>query len=188
MSESPSIPCAYMLIVVASRNPVKVDAVRSAFSATFDGVTVESLSPPPGLRPQPMSLEETMDGAIARVAWACAGLPGADYCVGIESGVMELDDIWYAATVAAIRSGDGRSAIGIGPAYPLPGRISSLMLSEGIELEEAMDRLYGIADLGEREGAIGLLSKGMSSRLELCTEAVKMALPPFISSGDYRIM
>ncbi|PMP93843.1 MAG: hypothetical protein C0167_04605, partial [Nitrososphaera sp.] len=69
--------------------------------------------------------------------------------------------------------------------YPLPRRIAEAILSEGLELEEAMDRLYGTRNLGEREGAVGIFSRGMSSRLELCAHAVKMALLPFMSPDDY---
>jgi inosine/xanthosine triphosphatase len=175
-----------VLVAVASLNPVKLEAARSAFSAAFGEVEVAGSEPPPGLAPQPMSMREILLGSSARASWACASVPGADYCVGIESGAVELEGEWYAATAATVRSRSGRQATGFGPAYPIPRRISSLMISEGLEMEEAMERLYGVPDLGRREGAVGLLSRGASSRLELCAEAVKMALLPFISPGDYR--
>ncbi len=169
-----------MIVAVASRNPVKVAAASSVFSSAFGDVSVRAIDPPPGLNPQPVTLESTVEGAEARSAWACASDREAAYCVGIESGFMELRGLWYAATVASIRDRSGRSSTGLGPAYPVPPRISRLVVSGGLEMEEAMERLYG-----EREGAVGLLSKGLSSRMELCAEAVKMALLPFLSPSDY---
>ncbi len=175
-----------MLVAVASRNPVKIKAVELAFSSAFTGdVSVRSVETPPGLNPQPLSLDDTVGGAEARASWACGSAPGAAYCVGIESGLMRIGAEWYAITVAAVRSGDGRSSLGIGPAYQLPRRVSELVMSEGLELEGAMERLYGRRGLGEQEGAVGMFSRGLSSRLELCLQAVKMALLPFISPGDY---
>ncbi|BBE42944.1 inosine/xanthosine triphosphatase [Conexivisphaera calida] len=174
-----------MLVAVASKNPVKVEAAELVFSSAFGDVSIRSSGAPPGLAPQPMSLDDTVRGAVARAAWACDEISDAAYCVGLESGIMKIDEVWYAITVAVVRARDGRSSMGLGPAYPLPRRIAEIILSEGLELEEAMDRLYSTRNLGEREGAVGIFSRGMSSRLELCAQAVKMALLPFMSPDDY---
>ena len=174
-----------MLVAVASKNPVKVEATELVFSSAFSDVSVRSTGTPSGLMSQPMSLDDTVRGAETRAAQACDEVPDAAYCVGLESGIMRVGDAWYAITVAIVRARDGRSSMGLGPAYPLPRRVAEIILSEGLELEEAMYRLYGARDLGEREGAVGIFSRGMSSRLELCAYAVRMALLPFISPNDY---
>ncbi|MGC9117257.1 MAG: DUF84 family protein, partial [Conexivisphaera sp.] len=107
-----------LIVAVASFNPVKVEAARAVFSNAFGDVRVLPSSPPPGLEPQPLSMAGILRGASARASSACASVPGADYCVGIESGMLELEGNWYAATAATIRSRDGRSSTGLGPAYP----------------------------------------------------------------------
>ena len=75
-------------IILASTNRVKVQATFSGFQLMFPGehfeitpVTIES-----GVRCQPLSSYETLQGAINRARNAFATMPNADYWVGIEGG------------------------------------------------------------------------------------------------------
>lgn len=76
-------------VIVASLNPAKINAVKSAFTEvfpeqdfSFDGVSVASEVPD-----QPMSNDETKQGAINRVRNAKSEVTDADYYVGLEAGI-----------------------------------------------------------------------------------------------------
>ena len=88
-----------LVVAVGSRNPVKVNSVRSAFQTAFPGTTIEisEHDVPSGVPDQPWGDEETRQGALNR-AMAChaahasanGGLP-PDFAVGLEGGVVEED-------------------------------------------------------------------------------------------------
>ena len=55
-------------LVVASQNPVKVEAARRGFASMFPGraFDLHSVAVPSGVRPQPLSDAETLQGALNR--------------------------------------------------------------------------------------------------------------------------
>lgn len=83
-----------MKITVASKNPVKVNAVREAFKIIFqksqdiDGVAVES-----GVSDQPRSDGETKAGAKLRVEKLLKQKLDADFVVGIEYQIIGISQL-----------------------------------------------------------------------------------------------
>lgn len=79
------------VVVVASQNPVKVDATRRGFAKMFPQVAfhVQSVAAASSVRHQPLSDAETLQGALNRTQHAAQLVPQADYWVGIEGGVEE---------------------------------------------------------------------------------------------------
>src|SRR5574341_424485 len=79
------------VIVVASQNPVKVEATRRGFARMFPqaALQVQSVAAASGVRHQPLSDVETWQGARNRTQHAAQLVPQADYWVGIEGGVEE---------------------------------------------------------------------------------------------------
>lgn len=80
------------VIIVSSKNPVKITATRQGFSALLPApYTIQPLSVPSGVPEQPFSDQETLQGALNRVANARRETPEADFWVGIEGGVHDHD-------------------------------------------------------------------------------------------------
>src|SRR5262249_15510189 len=79
-------------IVVASTNPVKIQAALSGFQKLFPrrAFSASGISVPSGVRAQPMTSRETFEGALNRAKAACDQISDADYWVGIEGGVEEI--------------------------------------------------------------------------------------------------
>lgn len=74
-------------IIVASKNPVKIDAVKDGLKAFLkESFEITGVSVPSGVSDQPMSDAETLEGAESRVKNARQLFPGFDYYVGIEGG------------------------------------------------------------------------------------------------------
>src|SRR5687767_9772033 len=78
-------------VIVASHNPVKINAALQGFTLMFPKSTYSSrgVAVPSGVPEQPLSDEETLLGATNRAENARALEPGADYWVGIEGGIDE---------------------------------------------------------------------------------------------------
>ena len=180
--------CLALRIAVGSTNPVKVRATERAFSKAFPkfevtafGIDVES-----GVPPQPIG-EETIRGAMNRAAKALEGSE-ADFGVGIEAGLFPFPGTmtgYLELQWCAIRDRIGRISLGCGPGFEQPPAIIDEVLNKGRDVEGAIEAIFGIEGIGRREGAIGLLSKGLMDREGLTESAVLMALIPILNEGLY---
>lgn len=174
-------------IVVASTNPVKMAATQCGFRRMFPADTFhfESVSVPSGVREQPLSSAETLQGAMQRTQAARERRPDAAYWVGIEGGV-ETDPHGVGAFAwIVIRSSEliGQSRTGT---FYLPPPVADL-LWRGKELGEAGDIVFGTVDSKRAGGAIGLLSDHALDRTQLYEQAVLLALVSFKHAVLYKI-
>ena len=131
------------IIVLASKNPVKIRAVRAGFSRMFPDWECEfqTISVDSGVSHQPNSDEETLRGACNRAEGAMFAMPAADYWGGVEGGVEDLGDEMTAFAWIVVRSrqvlGKGRTG-----AFFLPEAVTRLV-RQGLELGEADDLVFG---------------------------------------------
>ena len=167
------------LLIVASKNPVKIKAVLEGFKKIFpnERFSVKSVDVESGVSDQPMSDEETVKGAQNRARNAQQLFPKADFAVGIEGGVemrgTETFTFAWVVVVAKTEEGKGKTA-----SFQLPEKVAS-QLKEGKELGDVMDEIFGKKNSKQREGAIGILTDGVIDRTQLYTPAVIAALIPF---------
>ena len=172
-------------VVIASQNPVKIQAIQAGFTRMFPGetFTVQPISAPSGVPDQPGTDQETLTGALNRSSNARDLFPQADYWAGIEGGIHDQDGQMWAFAWVAIRSMDrvGRSRTGI---IPLPPRVAELVRA-GKELGEADDIVFGSTNSKQAAGAVGLLTDGVIDRAAFYTGAVILALIPFKNEALY---
>lgn len=172
-------------IVVASRNPVKLQAVRDGFQALFGNapLTVSTVTADSGVRDQPLTDAETQLGAETRARAARQALPDADYWVGIEGGIEEthLGMIAFAwvAVLTTERIGWGRTGT-----FVLPDRVAALV-RQGHELGTADDLVFGRRNSKQENGAVGLLTRDVIDRRSFYTQAVILALIPMANPELY---
>jgi inosine/xanthosine triphosphatase len=165
-----------MNVYVATRNPVKLRAVRDAFVEWFDecDVDVRAVDPTPRLPEQPL------DGQVGRGAIARAKIAvepnDADRGVGVEAGLIRLpeSDRWLSVQVCAIADREGRISLGLGPGYELPQALREAAVA-GTPLRDALRSNLSIDDAEDR-GAIYYLSDERLDRYEITLAAVRMAL------------
>jgi len=173
-------------IVVASNNPVKIQAALNGFQRMFpaEEFTIESLTVPSGVSDQPMSDQETITGASNRAARAAQVLPASDYWVGIEGGIQEWDEdiVAFAWIVVLDHRIKGKGRTGT---FFLPKEVSRL-IRQGKELGEADDIVFGQVNSKQENGAVGLLTGNAIDRAKLYEEAVILALVPFKNPDLYR--
>lgn len=175
-----------MRVVVASANPVKIDAVRRGFAAMFPGEScdAEGIAVPSGVADQPMSDAETLRGARTRAANARELAPGAAYWVGLEGGVEDTPDGMLERAWMCVLSADGAEGIGSTGTFVLPERIAA-MIRAGKELGHACDEVFATENLKHGAGAVGKLTDDAISRTTFYEDAVILALIPFKRASLY---
>ena len=172
-------------VIVASINPVKINAVKLGFQKMFskEDFEFEGISVASGVRDQPMSDSETLQGAINRVRNTKVKLPMSDYWVGIEGGIDEQEEEMEAFAWIVVQSAqmNGKARTG---AFYLPKEVVKL-IKAGKELGEADDIVFGDQNSKQKGGAVGLLTDNVLSRTSLYEEAVILALIPFKHESLY---
>ena len=166
-------------VIIASKNPVKINAVKIGFGQTFpnNSFSFEGKSLPSGVSDQPMSNQETILGATNRANNAQVNFPDADFWVGIEGGIESVEDDMMAFAWIVITSnkqiGKGRTGT-----FFLPKKVTAL-IQQGMELGEADDIVFGDSNSKQKSGAVGLLTNNIIDRTQLYVPAITLALIPF---------
>ncbi|MCD6243970.1 MAG: inosine/xanthosine triphosphatase [Candidatus Korarchaeota archaeon] len=170
-----------LLVAVGSTNPVKVEAVKRAFSKIWE-VQVEPVKVKSGVSDEPIG-EEAIIGARNRAKEALAKL-NADFGVGIEGGVFSMAGRYYCAGFVWIERYDGMYGTGFSGWFECPKSFLPHLL-KGVELGKLMAELSGKPDIKRDEGAIGYFTRGAVSRTDLYTHGVMMALTKFIAADKW---
>jgi inosine/xanthosine triphosphatase len=170
-----------MKIVVTSHNPVKIQAVEQAFKSQFPKHEIEliPMGVDSGVSDQPMSDQETRQGARNRVEVAKLRTPGADFWVGLEGGLDFFDGHLMAFAWMVIAGSDNRISETRSATLPLPPQVQTLV-SEGLELGEANDQVFSTLNSKQGGGAFGLLTDGLLTRESIYTQTLILALVPFV--------
>jgi inosine/xanthosine triphosphatase len=172
-------------VIIASKNPVKIQATQAAFEAMFpeQDWLCEGVSVPSGVPDQPMSDEETRRGAQNRAAAAREARPEADYWTGIEGGIRAEGESMEAFAWMVVHSrrmtGRARTAT-----FQLPPEVARLVRA-GHELGQADDIVFGRSNSKQKDGAVGILTDGLIDRSQYYAHAIKLALVPFKKSALY---
>jgi len=170
-----------MLVAVGSDNPVKIKAVERAFSRAFGDVEVIPVRVDSGVPPQPID-EEGLTGAINRAKRSIEEVPSADYGVGIEGCLVHLFGRYFCTGFVAIVDRSGRLGVGASGWFQCPKTFVPKML-DGEELGDLIDAHVGRKDVKRSEGAIGVFTRGLVTRVDLYEHGVYMALARFLA-GD----
>jgi inosine/xanthosine triphosphatase len=154
-----------VIVRVGTANPMKLRAARKAFAKFFGKVKVVGVDVPSGVSPQPISFGEIVRGARARARGA---FRDCDYAVGIEAGVFKVGPVSprpFQITMACVFDGT-REALGSGPFYEVPPSL----VREVVRADE---------------GSVSKVTKGKVTREAVTSEAIVMALAPFVAPELY---
>ncbi|MDP3699066.1 MAG: inosine/xanthosine triphosphatase [Nanoarchaeota archaeon] len=176
-----------MLVLVGSKNPVKIEATKEAFTKYFDQVKVLGIEVDSGVPSQPVN-HQTYHGARNRALTlkrlAQEKYPNATYFVGIEGGIEETNSIWFSFGLIHVIDINGRESVGKSPHFILPNHIVQKLLA-GEELGKVMDHHTGQENTKQKMGTVGILTHGKMDRKELYIHGLTMALIPFVNENLY---
>ena len=110
----------------------------------------------------------------------------AMYGVGLESGIMLINDKYLDFTVACITNGK-ETYYGISSGFEYPEPIITYVLSTEATVSDAAFNLNYINDIsiGTKNGLIGLLTNNNVTRSSLCVQALHMAIIKFNKKQFY---
>lgn len=167
-------------VIIASTNPVKIEATRLGFEKmfpdetfTFEGHAVNS-----GVSDQPIGREETLSGARNRVKAVVGKVPQADYWVGLEGGIQKFDDSMEATAWIVVRDASGNVGHGQTGSFVLPNEITN-HINQGKELGVATDIVFSKTNTKQAGGTIAELTNGRINRTIHYETGVIFALVSF---------
>lgn len=169
------------MLYVGSQNPVKIGAALNILNETLEAdFQVIGLDVPTGVAEQPMTEEETRQGAINRIENCLSAHNGGEadaWYVAIEGGVDVFEDGPATFAYVAIYN-SGRWSIGRSANLPLPVSVYQA-LQQGEELGSVMDKLFNTHNIKQKGGAIGLLTHHHVTRQLVYEVALSMAMAKF---------
>jgi inosine/xanthosine triphosphatase len=166
------------LVGVGSTNPVKLAAARAVLARVAPSARIEGARVPSTVPDQPFGDEETIRGAIARAHAAREAVRG-ELGVGIEGGVVDVGGGLRTCAWAAVVDAAGTASVGGSLAMALPPGVARLV-RDGLELGLAMDRVTGERDTKHRQGAVGILTRGLVDRQAAYEVILTYALARFL--------
>jgi inosine/xanthosine triphosphatase len=173
------------LVIVGSRNPVKISCTESGFHQAFDSsYLVEGLNVGSGVAAQPVGDAQTYQGALNRAQNSKVVFPEADFWVGIEGGVDDFQGEMLAFAWVVVIDRNGKIGKAKTSVFFLPKQIAKLVKS-GMELGKADDHFFERENSKEQDGAVGILTNGVLDRKNYYQQAVLLALVPFIKPDLY---
>jgi inosine/xanthosine triphosphatase len=171
-----------MKILVGSKNPVKIEAVKEAFSLYYKNIEVIGLSVKSNVPDQPIN-SQTFEGAKNRALELqkvnSVGNLNADYFIGIEGGIQETYGKWFAFGGMCIIDTTGKTSFGTSAHFELPKSVTERLLN-GEELGFVMDEIMNDENTKQKGGAISFFTNGRMNRKELYIPGIISALIPFL--------
>ncbi len=175
-----------MKIIVGSKNPNKVEAVREVFAPLFPELEVVGFEVSSDISDQPLSMSETIRGAMNRAKNA---FHGCDFSIGIEGGLMEVPEspgghMQFEACILH----DGKSNyLGFSGAFAVPKDVIETIKIEGLNLSDALKK-HGHTDhdyIGHDQGLVGILTKGKIDRKAYTIHALELMLAHYKSKDIF---
>lgn len=169
------------LLIVASTNPVKINAAKLACEAMFPETTWETrgVSVPSGVPEQPMSSEEARQGAENRLNAIRQQEPTADIWIAFEGGVEDTPHgMSCFAWILIGRQGYAEVGQAKTGTIFLPPVMRKLILG-GMELGMVDDHVFGQTNTKQKNGVTGLLTHDAIDRTAYYIHAAALAFATF---------
>ncbi|MFD2705338.1 DUF84 family protein [Salibacterium lacus] len=158
-----------MILGVGSTNKAKIKAVSAVFGN--EGCEIQGFEVETGVSVQPFSDEETKEGAQYRAAAVLN--ERADAGIGLEGGVMEMQDGLYLCNWGALIDSSRHMVTAAGAKLKLPAEIAEKLWTGG-ELKTIMNDYTNRHNINHHEGAVGIFTDGMISRAEMFEHTVRL--------------
>lgn len=174
-----------IFFAVGSKNQIKIQAVKAVVKKFWPQAEVSGFEVASTVDIQPTTDLETKNGAISRAKKALRKSKRADFGVGLESGIkLRKDGLWTSGWIAIV---DRKGKMGLAKTveFRLPPGLAKL-IKNGMEQGKADARFFKRIDSGEKEGTVGLLTKGKVKRAEVFSQAIIFALVPFLNPQHYK--
>lgn len=175
-----------MKIAVGSENPTKINAARIAFEKAFPQETIEviGVKVSSGIPDQPRGYTQTIEGATNRAQRALQTVNDADFGIGEEGGMQEMDlgnghTQWFETGWCVVVNTKGKAGIGSSIHMEVPKKMMK-HIHKGKELGEATDIEFNVIEAGKNAGFFGLMTNGAIDRTAAYADGILSALTRFL--------
>lgn len=172
-------------IAVASKTDVKINATKYAaenprFIKLLGGsVEVVGVKVASGVSDQPMTDEETMQGAKNRARRILEVVEDANIGAGLEGGLRKSPDGTYLITgFVYLLDRNGRDGFGEAATVAVPEDVMDLVM-QGQELSKAVEAVYGTDTSNDRD-CTGVITNGKLNATDYYTEAARLAFSDYL--------
>jgi len=175
-----------MKIAIGTLNKAKSSAIQDVFSLVFKDCEFWSIATDSGVKAQPLSDSEAIQGAENRAKQALEKVEDADFGIGAEGTVDENEHGMFLCGWVVILHKSGKKGIGGSPKILLPESFREKIKS-GMELSAIIRELYNDEkdEIRHSQGTIGILTDGMCTRVDQFKTATACALAPFLHEKLY---
>ena len=193
------MPLTSVIIALGSARSSKIMAVRAASArvaaadARWARAEIITRAVETSVPAMPLTDSHLMRGARERADGVRELLLSegqrADYYVGLEGGfhsiTMDGTRHTFLRGWAYAADAEGRGYYGAAPSVTVPPSIVARVERTGRELSEVMDEVAGEYDVRGRQGAWGVLSRGLLTRSMSFETALIAAFAPFYNARLY---
>lgn len=171
-----------MIVSIGSTNPVKINAVKTAFKKVWPDKKFKFLSfeVDSGVSKQPMSDLESTKGARNRAKIAMEKSK-SDFSVGLEGGLQKVGNKWFDSGWIVVLNKKSEEGIGSSIKMQTPAKMFK-HIKRGLELGEVDDLLFDTKNSKQKQGHFGLMTRNKIDRSRAYRDAVISALVRFINS------
>ena len=169
-----------MLIVIASKNRVKLSAIERAFRSFNMQATLEILGydVSSGVPRHPFD-SEVYEWANNRLRNLHRCNDDGDYYVSVEGGLIRLHKSYYNVQYVIVEDKDGNRSTGISQGYPIPKRYLEEIRATSIA--DVFDKLFG------KNGGVRALTNNCLTREQLIYDGTVMALTGLMNGEQWEI-
>ncbi|MFJ7953153.1 DUF84 family protein [Lysinibacillus sp. NPDC096418] len=167
-----------MNIAIGTTNKAKIGAVEVIAKQFFEQAKFTYYKAPSGVSEQPMTTEETRQGAINRAKNTLA-VTDATLSFGLEGGVMEIEDNMYVCNWGALAVANGTIFTAAGAQIVLPEEIAR-EIRAGKELGPVMEAFTQRRDIRQQAGAVGIFTQGLVERQAMFEHIVSLLVGQFL--------
>jgi inosine/xanthosine triphosphatase len=165
-----------MNIIIGSKNPVKIRAVKQVFLG--DQFEFKMMDVSSGVSEQPFSDQETIIGAINRAKNALSEGQG-QIGIGLEGGVHETEQGLFLCNWGALASFEESPIVAGGARILLPMEVAN-RLRKGEELGPVMDDYAKKQNISINEGAIGVFTNGLMNRADMFMHVTQLLFGQYL--------
>lgn len=171
------------LVIVGSKNPIKISSTDVAFHAAFESAfIVNGINVGSGIEGASIGDQQTLSGAKKRAENAKIHFPEGDFWVGIEGGCEEFEGEISAFAWVVVLDQNGKMGRAKSSTFLLPKIHSNL--NSGIEKGDVDAAALDKENLKSGIETVDLLTHGALNRKDFFKQAVVLALIPFLDEGD----
>ena len=171
-----------MKVLIATKNPTKIEGAKRAFSKFYNNVEVIGVPANSDVSEEPVN-DELLQGAKNRVEnlKSIVRDTDVDFFIAIESGITNQLGDWQIINMAVVEDKTGKQSVGSSAGFPVPDELVDEIIEE--DLGTVMDKIFNEDELRSKAGGVSLLTKGVISRYDLTEQAFIMALTRFVNGG-----